>query len=188
MTCRAKTPHRGSEIGCIVRNRFGIAGKRTCRVNKYITVKVTPTPVVRQVTREVKKEPSKTTISPAISKSNSTVPNTYLRINDMRLWSWELGDDKECIHTGLISVGKVCKVVIQYYATGSSESVAGTLSCIEIRSGDIINFPLVLDVEKENTIIMLEKSLDLVGGIYIFKLTAKSKIFIVGLLLESESP
>src|SRR5688572_25588254 len=118
-------------MSCRIRNKFNIAGKRTCRVNNHITVKIAnPKPVVREI-KEVKTESrNKIIISPAISRSDSTIPNTCLKINDIRLWSWELGSDGECVHTGLVSVGKICKVIVQYYVTTPSSAVETTLSCI----------------------------------------------------------
>ena len=161
--------------------RFSIAGRKPYRPARIVNVTVV-NKVIRKKRRDLSIS-SKIT-APLISKSDSTIPNNYFPILDMRLWSWELGQDNECLHTGLVYVGKVCKVIISYYSPVSTDPVKTTLSCINVKSGDIVSTELDLVVDSVGTIIMLEKSLNLQEGIYVFKITAESKIYILGFVLE----
>lgn len=121
------------------------------------------------------------TTAASLTRSDSTLPVTFLAVSDLRIWSWELGD-KECVQSGIVKVGdtKGNRKLTLYCHAESKLNAQLNVCCVELISAKQTNLSIKLNIDA-NRMYIVEHTLSLIAGSYIFKFTCDQKLSIISM-------
>jgi len=134
-------------------------------------------PQVQQAFTSKPKQVTENKTTVPLTRSDSTLPVTYLPVSNMRIWSWELGD-AECVHSGIIEVNAAKGFRLFVHAKKALKT-AVDVTALNVENAEETSITADIDVAADKLYI-IEASLQLKTGSYIFKFKSKKEILIAG--------